>query len=73
NRFELRPVAGGHVTSAKGSYRSIYGEVESSWERTGDSVKYRFVIPANTTAELFLDGKRYELECGAHEFEASLK
>lgn len=72
NRFELRPVAGGHVTYAKGSYRSIYGEIRSSWEKTEHSVRYRFEIPANTTAELFLGGERYELEAGTHEFETAL-
>ena len=69
NHFELKPVVGGHVENAKGSYKSIYGEVRSSWERIGDKVRYRFEIPCNTTADLYLKDKHYSLESGTYFYE----
>ncbi|MBO4366688.1 MAG: family 78 glycoside hydrolase catalytic domain [Clostridia bacterium] len=69
NRFLLKPVPGGHVTRAEGSYESIYGVIRSSWEKTDGKIRYRFEIPANTTAELILNGERRLLESGIHAFE----
>ena len=69
NHFELKPIVGGHVTNAKGSYLSIYGEIKSSWERNGNIVKYSFEIPANTKADLYLKDNHYTLESGKHVFE----
>ena len=68
NHFELRPVVGGHISFAKGSYQSIYGEIKSSWERKGDKVTYHFDIPSNCTADLYLGEEHYVLEKGVHEF-----
>ena len=69
NHFVLKPVVGGHVNYARGSYRSIYGEVRASWERLGDKTKYRFELPGNTAADLYLNGSHYVLESGVHELE----
>ena len=69
NHFELRPVAGGRVNFANGSYRSIYGEVVSSWERDGGNVKFHFEIPANTTADVYLKDRHYVLESGTYDYE----
>ena len=68
NHFELKPVVGGHINFAKGSYQSIYGEIKSSWERKGDKVTYHFDIPSNCTADLYLGEEHYVLEKGVHEF-----
>ena len=68
NHFELRPVVGGHVSFAKGSYNSIYGEVKASWERKGDKVTYHFEIPSNCTADLYIGNEHHVLEKGVHEF-----
>lgn len=38
------------LQSAQGFYDSMYGRIESKWERQGDVVAYSFVIPANTSA-----------------------
>lgn len=69
NHFEIRPVTGGHVTYASGSYKSIYGEVRSSWTRNGNSVKYHFEIPANTSADLYIKNVRKTLDPGVYDFE----
>lgn len=51
----LRPTVLDSLSYAKGSYKSIYGIIESGWEKdeTGE-VTYTFSIPANTTATLIL-------------------
>ncbi len=68
--FLLQPVpdeAGG-LQYADGFYDSMYGRIESRWERQGNKIIYTFSIPANTTATVSLpassikavqlDGKR---------------
>ena len=56
------------ITHAAGSYDSLYGKVESSWEIAGDETVCRVVIPAGTTATLLLPGKEpEELAAGCYE------
>lgn len=70
NRFRIAPMPGGTLTHAKGSYRSPYGLVESSWQRQDNSTKYIVTIPANCTAEVILPGgERRILSAGCHEME----
>ncbi|QGH33563.1 Bacterial alpha-L-rhamnosidase [Gracilibacillus salitolerans] len=54
--FNLKPEFGGTMTYAKGSYNSIHGKIESSWElsESGDIFTYEATVPANTTATLYL-------------------
>jgi alpha-L-rhamnosidase len=54
--FFLRPQPDptGKMTWAKGHYNSLYGRIESSWEIKANSCYYHFMVPANTTATLFL-------------------
>mgnify|MGYP003306762858 CR=1 FL=1 len=72
--FYLEPQIGGGLTYAKGSYNSIYGKIESAWEVTEDEMRFRFVIPANTSATVTLPSEEYaamELEAGVYEFRIS--
>ncbi|MDD4515760.1 family 78 glycoside hydrolase catalytic domain [Massilibacteroides sp.] len=39
---------------AKGYYDSPYGRIESSWTIKNETYDYHFVVPANTTATLYL-------------------
>jgi len=69
--FYLEPQLGGGLTYARGSYESVYGKIESSWEVTEENIKFRFVVPANTSATLILPSEKYrgvELMSGTHEF-----
>ncbi len=50
----LQPTVGGTLTYANGSYNSIYGTIKSSWEIKDGNPEYTFVVPANTTATLYL-------------------
>ena len=68
--FVLRPIADptGKITWAKGHYDSMYGRIESSWQRGAEGISYRFTIPANTTATLLLGNKEIELPSGSYHF-----
>ena len=63
----LQPTPGGTLTYAKGHYDSVYGTIESGWERvdpTSENCLYTFTVPANTTATLYLmvDGTEPSVE-----------
>ncbi len=62
----------GNITHAEGHYDSPYGRIESSWRREGKTTVYRFTVPANTSATLFLPTrkglKQKELTSGQYEF-----
>ncbi|MBP7934836.1 MAG: glycoside hydrolase family 78 protein [Phycisphaerae bacterium] len=52
--FELRPVPGGGLAWAKGSYDSISGRIASEWKLDGGTLTLKVTVPANTTASLYL-------------------
>ena len=54
--FLLKPETdpAGEMTHAEGFYDSPYGRIESSWRIGKKSIVYRFTVPANTTATLYL-------------------
>lgn len=54
--FILRPEPDptGKMTYAKGYYESMYGRIESSWEIKNRTCNYRMVVPANTTATVYI-------------------
>lgn len=69
NYFVIAPHPGGHFTHAKAVYDSVYGRVESGWEKTPDGWHYTITIPANCTAELHLPEKPpVTLESGTYTF-----
>ena len=69
NHFVLAPHPGGHFTRANAIYDSVYGKVESGWEKTPDGWKYTVTVPSNCTAELRLPEKPpVTLESGTYTF-----
>ncbi|MDP0501139.1 MAG: family 78 glycoside hydrolase catalytic domain [Verrucomicrobiota bacterium JB022] len=50
--FRLRPFPGKGLDYAKASYRTMHGEVASSWKQEGTSFNWEITIPANTEAEV---------------------
>ena len=69
NHFVIAPHPGGHFTRARAVYDSVYGRVESGWEKTENGWKYTVTVPANCTAELRLPGKEpATLESGTYTF-----
>lgn len=65
--FYLKPSVYG-FDYAIGGICTPYGRIESGWKKEQDSVIYTCEIPANTTAELLLEGERYYLGSGKYEF-----
>nr|WP_319511105.1 family 78 glycoside hydrolase catalytic domain [uncultured Draconibacterium sp.] len=59
--FVLQPQVGGNFTSLSGSYDSNYGSISSSWEADGKGnlTLFTAVVPANTTATLYLPVSDY--------------
>ena len=69
NHFVIAPVPGGTLTNAEASYRSLYGEVNSRWEKTDSGMKFTFVVPANCTAQILLpDGRTETVTAGRYEY-----
>jgi alpha-L-rhamnosidase len=56
NRFVIAPQPGGSLTFAEARYNSVFGMVESGWERKDGRTVYTFRVPANCTAEIRLPG-----------------
>ena len=52
--FILKPLPGGTLTWAEGSYHSICGKIEVKWKKEEDKFSYVVVIPANTTATVYM-------------------
>lgn len=50
----LQPRIGGSCTFIRGHYDSVYGRIESGWEKQNNSYTYQATVPANTTATLYL-------------------
>lgn len=53
-RIYLHPTWGGTLTFARGQLQSPCGLIASEWTKEEDVIRYRFRIPANTTALLTL-------------------
>lgn len=70
NLIEIKPVIGGHVTHASGTYKSIYGEIASSWKKEGDKTSLTITVPANVKAHVVFGNIDQELEMGTYTFKA---
>ena len=67
--FILAPIPYVRVGSVRAVYRSQYGEIRSEWKYAADgSWKWRFTIPANTTATVVEPGGE-KSECAAGSYE----
>ncbi len=50
NRFIIAPRPGGHLTHATARYDSIYGMIESGWEKKNEKTVFTVTVPANCEA-----------------------
>ncbi|MEO6455897.1 MAG: family 78 glycoside hydrolase catalytic domain [Ginsengibacter sp.] len=68
----IKPQPAG-LTSAKGSYRSIYGEIKSEWIKDSLMFQLKVTIPVNTAAEIWLPAKENNIitESGNTEFKSA--
>ncbi|GMA29108.1 alpha-L-rhamnosidase [Arenivirga flava] len=68
-RVAPRPLEALERASAR--HRTPYGLAEVAWRREGDEIVVTALVPANTTAEVLLDGAEpVEVGSGAHEWRA---
>jgi alpha-L-rhamnosidase len=54
--FILRPLPGGTLTWAEGSYHAISGNIEVKWKKEDGKFQYDIVVPANTEATVYMPG-----------------
>ena len=75
SKILLKPRFGlGGLQSASCSYDSVYGRISSEWSVDDGKVTWKFVIPANTTAEVYgPDGKMKEYGSGAYTLTGKIK
>jgi len=64
--FILKPTPdpSGQTTFAKGYYDSMYGRISSEWKNEGGKITYKFTVPANTSATLYLPANKQITESG---------
>ena len=53
-RIQLKPYPIEGLDYVNCTYKSVSGDIQSSWKRDGDQFEWEIVIPANTTAEVWL-------------------
>ena len=69
NRFAIAPLPGGTFTYAKARYNSVFGVVESGWEKRDGETVCTVTVPANCTADVVLPGgTRETVGPGEHVF-----
>ncbi len=49
-RFIVRPLPGGNLTHAAGTFDSIHGRISTEWKMEGGRFSLHLVVPINTTA-----------------------
>lgn len=64
HRIRFCPRPGGSLDWAEAEYESGYGRISSRWEREGACIRYRFEVPANTSARICLEEVERVLEAG---------
>jgi alpha-L-rhamnosidase len=53
-RIIFQPLPHEKLTFAKANFQSMYGNIQSSWERSGSNLKLSFSVPGNTIAVIRL-------------------
>lgn len=65
NRFTIAPRPGGSLRHAQAAYTSIYGKVESRWEKTETGILFTITVPAGCQATVRLpDGREFTQTAG---------
>ncbi len=60
-KIVLRPAFIDGITSVKSSFRSLHGDIVSEWSREGIHLKWDILIPANTTAQLYIPAPQMQV------------
>jgi alpha-L-rhamnosidase len=54
NHFTITPRPGGHFDYAEAGYDSVYGRIESGWQKKGKDIIFTVTVPVNCTATVRL-------------------
>jgi alpha-L-rhamnosidase len=65
DRVEIRPHPGGSLTYARGSFRSVRGEISTAWARDGRRFTLKVGVPLNVRARVRVPSARPEEVVGA--------
>ena len=60
-KFQIAPMPNYQVQSASGKLRSAAGMIESAWKIDGKTLKFSFVVPFDTQAEIVLPDAELEM------------
>ena len=70
NQFTIAPRPGGHFTHARAAYQSVWGRVESGWEKTAGGWTFTVTVPVNCVADVRLpDGREWRQGPGTQRYE----
>ena len=56
-KIMIHPQPAGDLQWAKGSYQCMYGTIVSDWKKSGNGISLHVVIPANTSALVYVPCK----------------
>jgi alpha-L-rhamnosidase len=65
----LRPQPGGGLSHARGTLKTLYGEIVSEWKLVEGAFQWTVVVPPNTTATLHIPGRAEAQEVTAGRYE----
>lgn len=72
-KINVKPLIGGGLKWAKGSYKCAHGKISVSWKLKGDKVILKVGIPKGITADLQLAAVKRQLGPGKHHIIANYK
>jgi alpha-L-rhamnosidase len=70
----IKPIIGGKLTSAEGTYDCPYGKITSKWAIADNKLTMDVIIPKGTTADIFVpdatgkDYKTYNVKAGTYHY-----
>ena len=68
--FQIKPVIGGTLTSAKGSLETVHGLIQVEWKIEDDTISVDVEVPTNTKCTLILPNKtKHPIGSGKYHFE----
>ena len=70
--FILNPQMGGGLTYARAEYNSAHGRIVSDWRIDGGEFVWKFVIPANTSADVLVRDNISHYDAGEYEIKTKL-
>lgn len=56
-KFRIQPELGGELKAVEFLYDSMHGRIISGWKKKRGEVEYHLMIPVNSRAEVFLEGR----------------